>query len=222
MKGKMPELQFITHHTEHYSYTDSARMALEGGCRWIQLRMKDAHRDSWLQIGAEVGKLCRRYGATFILDDHAELVEPLHADGVHLGKKDMPIDEARRLLGPDRIIGGTANTIEDVELHASRGADYIGCGPFRFTTTKENLAPVLGLEGYRRIAEEMKTKGIRLPLIAIGGIRREDIPALMQTGINGIALSGTILRAADPVEETRRILQELDVQTRHCRTQKHT
>ena len=130
----MQNLQFITHYTEQYGYADAARLALEGGCRWIQLRMKDASPEEWMRTGAEVEALCRRYSATFILDDHVEWVDILHADGVHLGKSDMPIDEARRLLGQDRIIGGTANTLEDVMLHATRGADYIGCGPFRFTT----------------------------------------------------------------------------------------
>ena len=137
----MQNLQFITHYTEQYGYTDAARLALEGGCRWIQLRMKDASPEEWMRTGEEVEALCRRYGATFILDDHVEWVDVLHADGVHLGKSDMPIDEARRLLGQDRIIGGTANTLEDVMLHAARGADYIGCGPFRFTTTKRKARP---------------------------------------------------------------------------------
>lgn len=208
----MQNLQFITHYTEQYGYADAACLALEGGCRWIQLRMKDASPEEWMRTGAEVEALCRRYGATFILDDHVEWVDVLHADGVHLGKSDMPIDEARRLLGQDRIIGGTANTLEDVMLHAVRGADYIGCGPFRFTTTKEKLAPTLGLEGYRRILDGMKKKGISLPLIAIGGITKEDIPALMETGVDGIALSGTILRAGSPTEETRNILRILNVQ----------
>lgn len=206
----MPELQFITHYTEQYTYAESARMALEGGCRWIQLRMKNASREEWLQTGAEVEALCRRYGATFIIDDHVDIVKILNADGVHLGKNDMPIDEARRILGPGHIIGGTANTIEDVEMHARRGADYIGCGPYRFTTTKERLAPVLGTEGYRMIMAGMKSRGLRLPVVAIGGITRNDIPQLLQTGIDGIALSGTILRATDPVEETCLILHTMN------------
>ena len=136
-----------------------------------------------------------------------EWVHRVKADGVHLGLKDMPVDEARRILGPEVIIGGTANTIEDVVMHAQRGANYIGCGPFRFTTTKEKLSPILGLEGYRNITAEMKKRGICLPIVAIGGITRADIPEIMQTGVTGIALSGTILNAEDPVEETRRILQ---------------
>lgn len=203
-------LQFITHTNEQYDYYTSARAALEGGCRWIQLRMKNASREEWLQTGAEVEALCRRYGATFIIDDHVDIVKILNADGVHLGKNDMPIDEARRILGPGHIIGGTANTIEDVEMHARRGADYIGCGPYRFTTTKERLAPVLGTEGYRKIMAGMKSRGLRLPVVAIGGITRNDIPQLLQTGIDGIALSGTILRATDPVEETRLILHTMN------------
>ena len=200
------ELQFITHFTEKYSYYDSARMALEGGCRWIQLRMKDASPEEVEQDALRVQALCRTYHATFIIDDHVELVKKLHADGVHLGKHDMPVAEARRLLGNGFIIGGTANTFDDVKMHYEAGADYIGCGPFRFTTTKKNLSPILGLEGYRRIVSQMKEAGINLPIVAIGGITREDIPAILQTGVTGVALSGTILRADNPTEETRRIL----------------
>lgn len=203
---KRMELQFITHFTDTYSYYDSARMALEGGCRWIQLRMKDASIEEIEQEAVRLQSLCKKYGATFIIDDHVELVRKLHADGVHLGKKDMPVAEARRLLGKDFIIGGTANTFEDVKMHYESGANYIGCGPFRFTTTKKNLSPVLGLEGYRSILTQMKEAGICLPIVAIGGITFEDIPAIMQTGVTGIALSGTILRAADPVAETQRIV----------------
>lgn len=200
------ELQFITHFTEKYSYYDSARMALEGGCRWIQLRMKDASPEEVEQEALRVQALCRTYHAIFIIDDHVELVKKLHADGVHLGKHDMPVAEARRLLGNGFIIGGTANTFDDVKMHYEAGADYIGCGPFRFTTTKKNLSPILGLEGYRRIVSQMKEAGINLPIVAIGGITREDIPAILQTGVTGVALSGTILRADNPAEETRRIL----------------
>ncbi|MCQ2222413.1 MAG: thiamine phosphate synthase [Bacteroidaceae bacterium] len=199
-------LQFITHYTESIGYLDSVRIALEGGCRWVQLRMKNATPDEIRPMALEAQRLCREAGATFIIDDHVELVGELKADGVHLGKNDMPIDEARRMLGPDCIIGGTANTFEDVEMHWRNGADYIGCGPFRFTTTKEKLSPVLGLEGYREVVGRMKAAGISLPIVAIGGITAEDIPAIMQTGVTGIALSGTVLRAADPVAKMKRLI----------------
>lgn len=203
------KLQFITHFTDTYSYYDSARMALEGGCRWVQLRMKDAAIDKIEEEALRLQSLCKDYNATFIIDDHVELVKKIHADGVHLGKNDMPVREARHILGNDFIIGGTANTFEDVKMHYEAGADYIGCGPFRFTTTKKNLSPVLGLEGYRSIILQMKASDINLPIVAIGGITYEDIPAIMETGVTGIALSGTILKADDPVSETRRILNQI-------------
>lgn len=202
----MKQLQFITHHTDRYSYYDSARMALEGGCRWIQLRMKEASEKEVEEEALRVQKLCKEHEAIFILDDYVELARQIHADGVHLGKNDMPIAQARQILGKEYIIGGTANTFEDIQQHAADGADYIGCGPFRFTTTKKNLSPILGLEGYRVIVERMHQAGIRLPIVAIGGITYEDIPSILSTGVSGIALSGTILRAEDPVKETQRIL----------------
>lgn len=199
-------IQFISHFTEQHTYLDSIRLALEGGIKWVQLRMKDATEDEIISIGTEVRKLCDQYGATFIIDDHVELVHKLKADGVHLGKNDMPIAEARNILGNDIIIGGTANTFEDIAAHYQATANYIGCGPFRFTTTKKGLSPTLGLEGYRSIMTKVKEASINIPVVAIGGITAEDIPDIMQTGISGIALSGAILRAENPIEEINRIL----------------
>lgn len=199
-------IQFITHSNERYGYVEGARLALEGGCRWVQLRMKDASEEEFVAAAEQIGKLCRKHEAVFVLDDHVELVERCGADGVHLGKNDMPVDEARRLLGNDRIIGGTANTFEDIERLHRQGADYIGCGPFRFTTTKKNLSPVLGLEGYKHIVSDMKTHGIDLPIVAIGGILKTDIADIMQTGVTGIAVSGGILNAESPAEEMKQFI----------------
>ena len=199
-------IQFITHKNERYGYTEGARLALEGGCRWIQLRMKDATDDEARPVACEILKMCKEYGAKFIIDDRVSLTKEIGADGVHLGKNDMPVDEARRILGTDYIIGGTANTFEDIKRLARQGADYIGCGPFRFTTTKKNLSPVLGLDGYTDIVDQMRKANIALPIVAIGGILKEDIPAIMQTGVTGIAVSGAILNAADPAEEMRRFI----------------
>ena len=200
-------IQFISHFTEQHTYLDSIRLALEGGIKWVQLRMKEASEEEFLSVGTEVRRLCDQYGATFIIDDHVELVHKLKADGVHLGKNDMPIAEARNILGKDIIIGGTANTFEDIAAHYQATANYIGCGPFRFTTTKKRLSPTLGLEGYRNIMTKVKEAGINIPVVAIGGITAEDIPDIMQTGISGIALSGAILRAENPIEEINRILK---------------
>ena len=158
-----------------------------------------------------------RYSVPLIIDDRVELAGRLHADGVHLGKADMPVREARRLLGPGFRIGGTANTFEDVRIHYEGGADYIGCGPFRYTTTKQKLAPILGLEGYRAITARMREEGIDpalldeirafRPVVGIGGVTAEDMSALAGAGLSGIALSGSVLRAADPVGEMRRGMQ---------------
>ena len=206
MKSEHTNLQFITHYTEKYSYIDSARIALEGGCRWIQLRMKDADASTLEETALIVQKMCKDYGATFIIDDHVLLTKKIKADGVHLGKNDMPIAEARRLLGDSFIIGGTVNSLDDVRATLqSATPDYFGCGPFRFTSTKKNLAPILGHEGYRNIIREMKEGGIRIPLVAIGGIRKEDISELMADGVHGIALSSSILHAENPVEEMKGI-----------------
>ena len=202
-------LQFITHFTEKYSYVDSAMIALEGGCRWIQLRMKDADEAEIERVARLILPECRRRGAVFVIDDHVELALRVGVDGVHLGKNDMPVSEARRLAGADFVIGGTANTFEDVQKLAAQGADYIGCGPFRFTTTKKKLAPMLGIEGYKRILSQMKRCGIALPLVAIGGITCGDIPQLMAAGVSGIALSGSVLRAENPVEEMKKVVEKL-------------
>lgn len=198
-------LQFITHTNNKINdEIEGARMALEGGCRWIQLRMKGAASSLIAEKGKQLRELCDRFGATLILDDHTELVEAIGADGVHLGKNDMPVEEGRRLLGSGKIIGATANSFDDIVRAARAGADYIGLGPFRFTTTKEKLAPTLGLEGYRRIMARCDAEGITLPVVAIGGITAEDIPALKAAGITGVAISGAILGAEDPVAETKK------------------
>ena len=208
-------LQFITHCTERYSYVDSARIALEGGCRWIHLRMKDADESLMEETALIVQKMCGDYGATFIIDDNVHLVKKIKADGVHLGKNDMPIAEAREILGDDFIIGGTVNCFEDIlrQRTTDNGQqslgmpDYFGCGPFRFTSTKKNLAPILGLEGYENIISNMKRNNINIPLVAIGGITKDDISDILKTGVDGIALSGSILRAENPVEEMKSIVE---------------
>lgn len=202
----MIPIQFITHYTERYSYLDSARIALEGGCRWIQLRMKNCPLSEVEAVGRQVKSLCKEHDAIFIIDDYVELAQKLEADGVHLGKNDMPVAEARQVLGEGFLIGGTANTFEDIVRHYQGGADYIGCGPFRFTTTKQNLSPVLGLQGYASLMQQMKEADIHLPVVAIGGITRQDIPDILRTGVHGIALSGAVLHADNPVKEMQDIL----------------
>lgn len=210
MRGNNHKLQFITHYTDSYSYVDSARIALEGGCRWIQLRMKDAEERELRNTSIAIQRMCREAGATFIIDDNVALAKSIGADGVHLGKGDMPIVEARKILGEGFIIGGTVNSFDDILYHLQTSTpDYFGCGPFRYTSTKRNLAPILGIEGYSNIIKRMREHNITIPLIAIGGIAKEDIPQLLECGVDGIALSGSILRADNPSQEMREIVDIL-------------
>ncbi|HCC50986.1 MAG TPA: thiamine phosphate synthase [Porphyromonadaceae bacterium] len=205
----MNGLLFITHQTERYSYFQSVEIALEGGCRQIQLRMKDAPAGEVEEVARRAKMLCDTFNAALYIDDHVDVCRNVKAAGVHLGKQDMSPSEARRMLGNQYIIGGTANTFEDIAVLYKQQVDYIGLGPFRFTSTKKNLSPVLGLEGYRRIIKQCGEQGIFLPVVAIGGITADDIPDILQTGVSGIALSSTILCAANPVEETRKIVKQL-------------
>ena len=207
MKTNNYRLQFITHYTEKYSYVDSARIALEGGCRWIQLRMKDAEESLLEETAIIVQNMCKEYGVTFIIDDHVWLVKKIQADGVHLGKNDMPIAEAREILGDSFIIGGTVNSFEDISRNLQHVApDYFGCGPFRFTSTKKNLAPILGAEGYKDIIRQMRDNNVDIPLVAIGGIGKNDIIPLLESGVNGIALSSSILHVDNPIEEMKEMV----------------
>ena len=214
MRSNNYRVQFITHYNERYSYVDSARIALEGGCRWIQFRMKDANEDLLEKTALIIQQMCKDYDATFIIDDNVALAKKINADGVHLGKNDMPFAEARKMLGDKFIIGGTVNTFDDILQHLQVGApDYFGCGPFRFTSTKKNLAPVLGWEGYQCIISKMRENNIAIPLIAIGGICKNDIPDLLDCGVNGIALSSSIINDENPVTEMREIIDLIKNQT---------
>ena len=216
MKLRNYRLQFITHYSERYSYVDSARIALEGGCRWIQVRMKDAEVSLLEETALVIQRMCKECGATFIVDDHVLLAKKINADGVHLGKNDMSIGEARKILGDSFIIGGTVNSFEDVLRVVQSGSpDYFGCGPFRFTSTKQNLAPILGSEGYKDITNKLRNNSIDIPLVAIGGISRNDIPVLLESGVNGIALSSSILKTDNPIKEMRDIVEMIYKRTRN-------
>ncbi len=203
------KLQYITPDIEDDDLlVEQVHHVLNGGCRWVQLRLKSADASRIARVGACIAALCREYGATFLLDDHVELVETVGADGVHLGKNDMPVDQARRILGSGYIIGGTANTAEDILLHHKRGADYIGLGPLRFTTTKKNLAPTLGYEGYERIITEVRKAGVTLPVVGIGGVVASDLPHLYTAGVGGVAVCGAIdqfLANSEPRDEISKI-----------------
>ena len=202
-------LQFITNSESDEELLDSIRKVLDGGCRWVQLRMKNSDTERVTSLAWKVKEICKSYSSIFIIDDYVQICHEVDADGVHLGKNDMSPKEARKLLGNKKIIGGTCNTFADI-ISVHSFVDYIGCGPFRFTTTKKNLAPTLGLDGYREIVWRSRSAGINIPIVAIGGITINDIPDILDCGPNGIALSGEILGAADIAHKTRQIVNVID------------
>lgn len=199
------KLHYISQAPAQSSHLEAIEQVLLAGGKWIQLRVKNQPEEAVLPLAISAVALCRRYGAKLIVNDYPLVALKSKADGVHLGLDDMPIAEARALLGPDMIIGGTANTLAHMELRAQEGADYIGLGPYRFTTTKENLSPVIGLEGYADLMSEAHKAGIKLPVIAIGGIELTDIPLLLQEGLYGVAVSGALTN----IENTQALLDEM-------------
>lgn len=191
-------MQFITDGKDIMTTLRQAGSALEGGCRWIQVRMKDADSGEVRETLQELMPRCGEYCATLIVDDNVELADICH--GVHLGQNDMPVAEARKKFSTEKIIGLTVNNPEQLKASEDSLPDYYGIGPYRFTTTKKNLAPVLGIEGYKRMLPELKR-----PFVAIGGIHPEDIPAMKDAGIKGFAISSVITQSDDPAGMTEKL-----------------
>lgn len=197
--ARIHHLQYISQQQQGLSHTDAIHKALDAGCRWIQLRVKDRPVTEIHAVATAARKLCSQYNALLIINDHPHIAKEAGADGLHLGLTDMPVPEARNITGPAMLIGGTANTWNDVRQRTQEGVDYIGLGPFRFTSTKQQLSPILGIAGYQRIMQQATAAAISLPpIIAIGGITTADVSALLQAGLHGIAISGVITNAADP------------------------
>lgn len=203
-------LQFITHPSDRYSIAEEVQMVLEGGCKWIQLRLKDVSDDEFRQIALEIIPMCKENDAFLVFDDRVEMAMEMSVHGVHLGKYDMPAPLARETMGAEAIIGCTANTATEINALKGLDVDYVGLGPFRYTTTKSRLSPILGLDGYAEIVKTVRATGIELPIVAIGGITLDDVEPIMQTGVNGIAMSGAIINAPDPVEYTRMVIDKLN------------
>jgi thiamine-phosphate diphosphorylase len=200
---------------------EQVEAACRAGIRLIQLRMKEALDVEFLQTAREAMKICGPWGARLIINDRVEVAAAVDADGVHVGREDMPVREARRLLGEGKIVGGTANTLEDIREHFLGGADYIGLGPYRYTATKKKLSPILGLEGYRGVMRAMKAEGIGIPVMAIGGIGLDDVGPLLETGVYGVAFSGLLVQAADRaglVRELEGVVEHGVAGAENCKT----
>lgn len=209
--------QFITNETTRFSHIQAAQQALLGGCKWIQLRVKLNNPassiktiDALAETAYELKKICNEYKAKLIINDYVEICQEIKAFGVHLGKNDIPVGAARKILGDKYIIGGTANTFEDISNLLDSGADYIGLGPLRFTETKENLSPILGFSGLEDILSRLTKEMKKVHIVAIGGIITNDILHLLHSGVTGVAVSGDILRSENPKEKSEEILEIIE------------
>lgn len=201
----MYRFQYISQGQTPEEHLSNCKEVLTAGGKWIQLRMKNFSDEIVEKTAQEVQSLCAQSGATFIMNDNVNLAKKINADGVHLGLTDTAIIEARLILGQDKIIGGTANTFEDVVQRIEEGCNYIGLGPYRFTTTKDKLSPVLGLEGYRAVIKRLDKTQRATPIVAIGGIEVEDISLILESGVSGIALSGILTNSKNKKEIVERI-----------------
>ena len=200
------KLQYISQGNMSDVHLKNINKVLDAGCLWIQLRMKHFHSEEIENTANEVRLLCDRYNATFIMNDNVSIAKNCNADGVHLGLSDMPIPKAREILGENKIIGGTANTINDVVQRINEKCNYIGLGPFRFTTTKEKLSPILGAEGYKKITSQLNEVQQKIPIYAIGGILLSDVETIMQKSVYGVAISGIISN----VENKKQIIEQFN------------
>ncbi len=212
IKKYISPLQYITQGKSIEDIEQEVRAVLNGGCDWIQLRMKEATEKEFIAVAKRIREHCYSYNATFIVNDNPIVAMECKADGVHLGKGDMPTSTLRELIGNKLIVGRTANSVRDIELLSKQRIDYIGLGPYKFTTTKENISNTLGEEGYFNLFKELKNMGITPPpVVAIGGITFEDIAKLSAVeGVNGIAVSGVLFKAQDIAKSTREFVTEVE------------
>lgn len=204
----MEKLQYISQGFTIGDQELNIRKALDNGIKWIQVRWKNAPENEFIKLCEISKKLCADHQTVCIINDHVHIAKDIDADGVHLGLKDTSIETARNILGENKIIGGTANTISDVLQRMNEPCDYIGLGPLRFTSTKEQLSPILGFEGYKKIIQNLKEKSLEIPKIfAIGGVVVNDIKLLQQIGIYGVAVSGQITNQPSIINEFKTAMQ---------------
>ena len=200
-------LHYITQDSLPLSHSAQVNLALQGSVKWVQFRSKTLSTSDIRKEALIIKELCKRNDAIFILNDNWKLAIELELDGVHVGLTDTPISEIRK--HSNFIIGGTANTFEDISLHHSHGANYVGVGPFKHTTTKKNLSPTLGISGFKDIITQCEKAEINIPIIAIGGIHISDLPILKEIGIHGVAIASQINLSKYPTETASKFIANL-------------
>ncbi len=194
-QGRTPE--------EHLSQIEKVCRA---GVKLVQLRMKNVIESVYIRTAKKALSICKSLGARLIVNDSLPVAQAANADGIHLGKEDICPQQARKQLGNGKFIGVTANTLADCVQWSDQEIDYIGLGPYRYTKTKENLSPILGLSGYKHIIKSLKIKKNLPPIYAVGGIVENDFEELFAIGVSGIALSGLFTQASK--EEIRFIIKK--------------
>lgn len=194
----LPKWQFITQEKDPMRLLQQIHDFSSWGCPWIQLRMKNTSNDVIVSTAFKAKEICQAYNTRLSINDHVHIAQQVNADGLHLGKNDMTVADARKIVGKHMIIGATANTFKDIEKLAMQELQYIGLGPFAFTKTKSSLSPILGLQGYEVILTKMKENNIHIPVYAVGGIELSDISSIFDLGVHGIAVSGMLHNAKDP------------------------
>lgn len=203
----MEKLQYISQGSTHQEQELNIRKALDNGIKWVQIRWKNAPENELISLCEISKQLCSEYQSVCIINDNVLLAKNIDADGVHLGLNDGSVEEARLILGKNKIIGGTANTLSDVLQRINESCDYIGLGPLRFTSTKEKLSPIMGFEGYQEIINHLKEKSTEIPKIfAIGGVTIEDLILLQQIGIYGVSVSGQITSQPSIINEFKKAM----------------
>jgi thiamine-phosphate pyrophosphorylase len=182
----------------HFSHLELAELAIAGGADTIQFRQKEGSTRQMIRVAEQIQELCKRAGVTFVINDRVDVAIASHADGVHLGQDDFPIPLARKLLGEEAIIGGSAGNMEEARKCLLEGADYIGFGPVYPTTSKEDAGPAAGLDLLKQIVE-----AIALPIIAIGGLTTDNAAPVIKAGAHGLAVISAVCCQNDPAEAAR-------------------
>ncbi len=195
------KLQYISQGETPEEHLENIQKACASGAEWVQLRLKKMAPKIILETAKKAREITNHFQTRLIINDYYKVAKEVKADGVHLGKSDACPLKVRKHLEKWQVIGGTANTLDDCKNLLTKKVDYIGLGPFRFTTTKDNLSPVLGEKGYLTIIEELKTD---IPIIAIGGITLNDILDIMITGVYGIAVSGEITKDFNSISKFKK------------------
>ncbi len=197
MKKYIEKLQFITHDIIQHSHIEQAQIACEAGAKWIQYRCLSKADDELLADINSIADICDDWGATLIVTNHIHLKGKADIQGFHIEDMSADFITLRKQIGDEFTLGGSANTTDDIIRLAKEGADYVGFGPFKVTTTKPNDSPLLGIKGYTNAIEILKSQGIDLPILAVGGVTLQDIDPLLATGVYGIAASSAINQSDD-------------------------